>query len=661
MKTRLIVSLFLALCGILQNNATFATTDHLEPGVVYSDGKDAFFHELIGGEKVNLTSDSSDIRVNGLFAASENGRFLGWVQNEKLMMRELPNGRIFEVTVHPTPIPKAGYLQKKKLDPNAKYTFAGGAKSMNLSPDGTVTAYGFVGTGMTWSISNMPIKKDNLAYGVDTAYEMSFGNCLAVNVLKTDSPNTLMPTFFDTSFYHGFGGLGACANGMFGNTASYCPPKLPCQMAESGAEGWMINEYMQTPKVYPFDWDIHVTWQEAMSNFAVQRNAYYYAFSKPNSWNGGEKYFAIMYQSSRGFGSIEIFDLDSQKLKTTKRPGIYVIPMALANCQGIAWTPEGGLSIVSNGKVGVIPKQLISATIEASSIVMDNSVNIANANYTSNALTAKAVARRRPKNPVPVAANNRIPFTPTIVAEGIAGNSICWTSETSFLIQGSDRFLYSWSAGKLEKLFELPCIGFSYCSTSPFANKKPVPPVNDVATKIPTGIQDLDNSVNPETGPVHSPEFPPNCKRIYRTVSPKLDKIPLWPENEKIANHEEWLKNPFDLLVDFKSATDKNVPVELKFDWKVKKQKKVSYCIFKQQSMLESIIDPSKHEFIEGVKLPLRIKLNFGEVILFKDENCYVALKPVLNNSKAKGAAFILTNWWKYGFARDPLAVNLPK
>jgi len=112
MKTKeLVVCLVVLLFGV----SAVTAAKEIPGGILYGDGKDAIYQDFSTGEKVNLTPDFEP-PVTGAVTISEDRTLLAFASNDKVFVKQLPNGTPFQIDI-------------------------GNAKRLSFSPDGLFLSY----------------------------------------------------------------------------------------------------------------------------------------------------------------------------------------------------------------------------------------------------------------------------------------------------------------------------------------------------------------------------------------------------------------------------------------------------------------------------------------------------------------------------------------
>ncbi len=433
-------------------------------GVVASNGKDVLYYDFRTKKRTNLTSDIKDVVVSGSFAISENGKTLVWVQDNK-MWSTLPCSPRF--------------LKQLRLG-NKKYILQCGLFLLDKSPKEIVKHYGLIDYTIPpkQKIRNLSLspKGWQLSYELDqedtALVQVPPGSKLDKQWLKKASYPTLREPYMKYPLYEQqkdtyqaihavtidgimieddvcFGTLGFIAWCRLGNTAS-CPPTIPYRYMD---EDWEKVRPPATPgEILP----IQTTWKswpstfhqvgfgqigliptEAAKRFSIKRNACF------GTWSKDSKLFALIYQTSMGWGPIEIHDpaqprifgVDYKKrIKPGMKAGVYEISILLKSCDGLAFKPDGSLTYLSEGKVFSLDGTEIKKGIDGSSII----------------------ANPDPEYYGPIPANNVFSIAGAPVAEDVYGSRICWMSDHAFIFRNKEAHCISGTRAN-QRNFSMDC------------------------------------------------------------------------------------------------------------------------------------------------------------------------------------------------------------
>lgn len=629
-------------------------------GIAYSDGEGAvWFYVFNTGEKFNLTQDIKGAVVKGPFRVSENGKCLVWLQNNRLVAKELGKvGETYSIdNENVTEALKAGEawtLKRNEPIYNTKYNIktrkivkydypgkdmpiADSIQNLVITPNGTKVAYETIGVNRGWiqlSVGDpsQALRSDPKTWVWYPKYTVRKDSCVFVDVLNVFGLN-----MFEEQQ------LG-WANGLFGNVALYQPAKLPFitnPSVDGKVSSPIVTWYNRVPNIYSeasgngiigrLNVD-SLFFADVLRKWTIKRNARFPAFSKPFSWEKGEKLIAVIYQTEVGWVSIDICDLDCQKSAFVStenpKPGIYELPFATTSCEGLAWTPGGDLTVLSQGKLIKFNGEAIRAGIRNSSIGMDQGENVWNATHDIRPQTQILTNKNPPRR---VGINNIFPIEPTLVAEKILGNQICWVTDTSFIFRGYDHSLYYWNQGNIEKLSDKISAYYSYCEHAPsaIADKQ----TGSMASANVPAVVPPENPSSPEVIPTPEPETIPNVRpEVIPTPAPQqaVDK--------KIAA----LSKKSGVMT-AKAQKDLSIGA-LKFSWKpsvlkdgeiqsivlsVASQEQFQYAITKEVSV-DSVVDPLQGEYKNGGS---DLEVVMGSVVRFKFKDQYVMIQPSAVNS----------------------------
>lgn len=479
---RIIILLFVVFVSLFTTLSSSASD--IPGGIVYSNGKDAVYYDLGTKESKSLTSDYSQAVVKHPFAISDNGKILIWMQATRIYKRDLPNGIPIAVPVNkanPKKIGKNTFYSSSLTDTveDMIWQRAENIKNLTVSPDGTRFAFDQPATAIGWVCSNQ-------------------GNPGSVaRLMAAGSYNNFVPTSGDPRFgvlplfekindlFNGIFILSTTANRysiptqnpfnpVFGNVverppvalfkATYQDLGLPTNSSSmlpigNGKLGWLSNQGGDNndSRIY--------------TKSTIKKNASFFTFQKQ-----GGKRVAFIYQIGNQWGPIEIKTVPPENSylgfeykavsflkkhfpEEYKKPRDLEIQTTFPNVDGLAWKPDGSLTIFSQGKVFMISYSQIDTAFERSSVKMIQN-------------------KEDGDKMCPVSMNNILQPKLELIVHEIVGTCFNWVSNTAFLYLGSDNNVYLWDQGNTEKVAE--AIGpFCYCNKSPFDN---IDSANNVAT-----------------------------------------------------------------------------------------------------------------------------------------------------------------------------------
>jgi hypothetical protein len=419
--------------------AMSAKAQDLTGGIIYSDGKNAFFQDFTGN-KASLATGTKATQIKEAVAVSVDGSTLFWSDRSKLWKKVLPDG-------------EASYTTYERGKPTAKKGSAASSppadtRNLNVSSDGRWISFETTRYDIKWVLMEEGAGLDQNVNGTPTNfaaypfYAVAPDFCNAIVVMPSPG-NKGVPE-------------------VYGNTA-YIPPTFPIratwqdlQMQPTAELILLKHRTTQSLKIsgiYAAERDVH-------RMFSIKRNARFPTWSKNLS---GRPLIAFIYQSEIGWGPIEIRDPTSLPIASFKRgapipatrfvpgtkPGIWEIPILLKTCDGLDWGKDGSLACLTGGMVVSFSSQEILRGIEASDIGREYKPNCDNVG-----------PRHWPYIPL----NNMIQVQQKTIATGVIGDQFRWIAEKTFLFR--NRTLLVWNDGKVNELCQAP-MNFSYCLKAP--------------------------------------------------------------------------------------------------------------------------------------------------------------------------------------------------
>ncbi|HQK63607.1 MAG TPA: hypothetical protein PLF16_00480 [Candidatus Staskawiczbacteria bacterium] len=483
---------FLFVCCVLALSAT----QSFAAGIVYSDGKNVFWYDLEGSydnKPVNLTGHVPDIMVDKqAFAVSESGQTLVWLQGYKFWSMDLPKGtpRPFQMELWGAPKGTRTSSTSFALE-YRDILWQRTVRNIVISPDESKVMFESVHNGLAWTYERMLTDPIPLQKAKDPSYRPG-----------SDPTNPMLPYYV---------GKPASCIGIFAMSKDYnrcdAPGSDPYAPRYGNVCEWPpVPWYRHSVDARGSSWRTQGEQADDQGRIYTQRgtakSALFPAFQPIKLWQE-QKLMAFILQLPNGqWGPIELRTVDSPVFdrgydnnpdvvldrgtcglisqefgrlypKSYRSPGHgasncpvesknyqldakYYQPRhweiqipALQSCNGIAWTPEGNLTILDGtGRLWKISSKEIQRVRYQSSITKD-----------PNGLERGSFFL--------YPTNNMIRTTPELIGSDINGSNICWLSEQEFIFLGKDSCVYRCSkAGKQKIAGPLPG-KFFYCQTSP--------------------------------------------------------------------------------------------------------------------------------------------------------------------------------------------------
>ncbi len=436
MMTRLFV-LLLVFCF-----TTRANTAEVAGCLVYRDGNTVVAYNPGTGQKSLIAQDIADS-----FGISEDGNSLIILRDHQFTIQKLAEGKSEEMRVM-----RFNSEAKKPADRIARLGIPD-VKQLALSPNGQRLAFAFQDSGPQWT----PVGQ----FGTEFVFDQKLETFQAVTLLQTDSINRVHKTesitwFGNTAWWNPviqgkvifpYWTPGSSPSPALNGVAlpakhlSYAwPPALP------NNRKW-LTEWKWNP-VYSFD--------QCSEKFTIRRNACFPTFSRSKQWGQGYQWVAVIYQTDTGFGPIELYQLNLEKLEATKNPGFCEIPVRFQSVSGMSFTPDGSLLVFADGNVVSYEGSVIRESMDQASFAPDNHW-------------------QQVATPLPVPANSTLPLQPKVVALQPAGPlatienaHLCALDETRFLFLGPDNKVRLWDG--TSAIVVAPDVmkgGFYYCTAQP--------------------------------------------------------------------------------------------------------------------------------------------------------------------------------------------------
>ena len=468
MKNLFTLFVVFVVFAIFLNCATASNSLSTIPGgIVYSDGKDAIFLDFATNQEINLTSYIKGIKIDGAFAVSESGQTLVWVQDSKIWSVDLPRG---------TPRPMDMEFRRGKtkhsriIEPVDFYDVIWRKPIANIaiSPDESKIMFESVHNGLSWTYQATPLDKvtSNLPF---------FGyvprSCMAIFSLSrnynkrglTDDPNIprygnvvelpMAPKFkFNNGppkvmgFASMKGELSTSDGRMYDKKGIFKSARFPTFQRLSNWQNQKVLAFIHQLdngkwgpiQIRVMDSPIFGT-EEDRPDVSIGEGTSKVLFQEFNSI-----YPKLRIENGYGSSGLVFANEHFWRIKALQKPRRWEIQIPqLADCQGLAWRPDGSLTIHSKGSVGIIPAKEIQMTLAGGCVE-------------KIPFGSKEFRLRE--------ANNVHRTAPSRIASGISGSNICWITDQKFLFLRSDKSVYC-SDGT--KVIGPIASHFSYCSKSP--------------------------------------------------------------------------------------------------------------------------------------------------------------------------------------------------
>jgi len=493
-KVALLFVCFLFIFSFAKKSGGFDEFQQNSGGIVYSNGKDAFFLELSTGKNFNLTSDTSETVVIKSPVISDNGKVLLWFQDSKFYFRRLPMGPVRAVQVNKAVYKKAGKNKRVSIgtdDIIEDIVWQGGdIKNITLSPDGSRFAFDTKFQSFGWVLYDKgnPVALEKFAAaGMLTDVNMLrndlISSTLPIYIKKIDSFNGI---FYLSTIYNKEGSHSDdpiednFAHPRYGNLVKR-PPDLFFKAVDQSPNLKLPPNTLIKPLGHglyglPLNYGGEAIDGKLPKNIyttrCTKKNAHYLTFQNFKNWEEGRKLAAFIYQIGDQWGPIEIRVLDSKKQNGTgdefiqgrswyhcseekdlpehlQKPREWEVLVFSKSCEGLSWRPDGSLAIQSEGDLYLIDSSQLQDGFDKSKVI-----------------------KKRKKNTLNIKPyDNIFPAEPKLIAKGIKGTCLTWVSDSSFLILGPDNNVYLWNQGDVKKIADSTG-EFTYCSKSPFEDVK---------------------------------------------------------------------------------------------------------------------------------------------------------------------------------------------
>jgi len=496
-----LLSSFIAFCVL--SGLTFAfgqnhpTEEHdgkynadLPGGIVYSDGTNAIFYDFQTKEKTSLTQHANGVAIRDVFAASESGETLVWLQNAKIWSMNLPKG-----TPRPFQIEIWGPIRKNSNTSTAldfqDIIWPRVVRNIAISPDESRVMFESVHKGMAWTYQKMTA--DAIPQGVGPLnpllplYEPRPASCIGIFALSKNYNRCSPPK--DDPFAP-----------RYGNVCEWPPVSTYRHRMGNEAPGHTSTTTGETGdsenRIYP--------------RRAIAKSAFFPAFQKPEQWQK-EHLMAFIFRLENGqWGPIEIRTVDSPlfgggdgdhpdiSLGQGTAMGLseefrYLYPRffrddsygastlayteksfqaatafhqarqweiqipSLSSCAGIAWTPKGDITILDEaGKLYRISREEIQRVISRSGVDKIPCPHGKNEFFVKSCRNVERV-------------------TPEVIGSDVYGSCPAWTSDEGFIYLGKDKCVYHCTkAGKTKLSEPIPGNRICYTSRSPLQSSNAI-------------------------------------------------------------------------------------------------------------------------------------------------------------------------------------------
>lgn len=406
-KTALLI-LFVLLFGFFANSALMA---EIPGGIIALTGNKTFlYYDFTTKQADPPLYDLRKIQVNGPFAVSRDGKTFLWMEDGKFFVRSADDSR--NKVINDVRSKTAGKHKTRIPAP----------KSNPFEAPQNVTHLGLSTNGKKFYYEYLRQESANIIVGGQPVPSPIFVNnrIISAEISGGTDYAQICIRLYDV--------YGNAAEYLGGSTRDYYGPNLTVPVAG------------------------------VVSRFAQRRDAHFGVWS--NDKDSDDQLFAFIYRTANGWGPIEI-----RGKYADGKPGIYeIMLLLLKDCQGLAWKPDGSLTLLVAGKVFSFSGQEIKKGIENSGIAPNPNPNFGG-------------IVRREKSFVPV--RNVFTIKPEFVADGI-GAPFYWVANDVFIFRNENNALCCWDKGNITKLLPKAPERFFYCE-SPFGPK-------EEGVKIPANV-----------------------------------------------------------------------------------------------------------------------------------------------------------------------------
>lgn len=480
MKTRTAVLVVLALIFLALIVLPSALAVDIPGGIVYSNGKDAIYHDFENKGNKSLTSGYSQTIVKHPFAVSDNGKTLIWMQESKFWVLDFPLGTPKAVPVNKAVKEKIGnnYHSSALTDIVEPMLWQNGdnIKNMAVSPDGKHFTFDSDTSDVGWVCLDPGDPKAFARLWAAGTYNNFQKSIIEIGDMRF---NVLPFWGKRNDLFHGIFCLGTKYNRLsfpadnpfapvFGNVIEW--PRVPLfrTTTQDSSLPVEVREIKQPPTG-----NSNLIWLQGKPDNDVRvynqpnikKNACFLTHQK----TGGKS--AFIYQIGPQWGPIEIKTFNDGKdyeslntmspydemqisfnKKNAENENLQAreleIQTSFPSVEGLAWMPDGSLTVFSQGNVFMIKNADIESGFARSrvEIIAEDNKNWLHTKQTNNILL-------RPKL--------------ELIAEGIVGSCFNWVDDSSLLFLAPNNNVYLRTREKMEKIAD--AIGpFCYCSGSPF-------------------------------------------------------------------------------------------------------------------------------------------------------------------------------------------------
>jgi len=448
MKTKIEIACFLILLLALPTQSA-----EIPGGIVFSSGRNVIYYDFETGQKTNLLPDLSPGSLKAA-AISPDGKVLVWLTRGKFWAKALPDGKPFAL---PT---------KKNAD-------------RSLRRRGVIDVLEDIPEVVKGTVENLSVSTDK--------YFISYQIRGKVREQKREIDHAaLRRKMAETSRrYRRRRPTGRVRFStpmkpakLFDRTVSFVIPIKP-EIRVERARRALSPEFFGKP------------------GYSIAGSHVGRADACFPTWSKNGETVAFIFHDSGRWGPIVTFDVfkpdeargrwiweseqDYQERKAKHKRTYKEKRITLASCEGLAWRPDGTITVMSKGTL-----------------------------YSEDG---------------------------RVITRGIKGNNLCWITNKSFIFRGIDKALYSWEEGKGKKLLDSVPEEFSYCCRSPLADENIA-----AANKEAEGENKAKPGIDFRIGAIKTGLEKRNRESIYlRIVVPELDPwgIPQGQKQLKFALTDE--------------------------------------------------------------------------------------------------------------------------
>lgn len=436
-KFTAMLSLLAAFFGILAP----VSGVEIPGGIVALTGDKMFLYYDFKENKADCPCDElKGVIIDGPFAVAENGKTFAWVSGSNFLIKESYNK---DITAMANGVRLGNMIRTPE---KAVFIVPQNTIGLGLSPDGKKFCYQFMGQGTTyvsvpyghilertWTANAGTLIKDYLGAPLFTK-ELS--PCVRIVSTKLDhTVNISVPgdKIITSIFLRTYD--------MLGNTAEV--PPVTHGIRTIGNDGAKVETSTGTREYYAPGLTLPLS--EIPKRFGQRRDAHF------GCWSKDSQLFAAIYQTANGWGPIELRgpQIEFQSTQKDGKPGIYEIACILPNCQGMAFKPDGTLTVLCNGRLGAYNGREIKQCIAGSGIAPSP-----NPSY--------GIILARGNRPI-VPTRSVFPLRPALVADKISA-PFFWATNDILIFRNADGELRFWDNGVTDTILPKVPTQFFYCN-----------------------------------------------------------------------------------------------------------------------------------------------------------------------------------------------------